>query len=87
MYIYIYTYINQISQRSTKGWLQEMGSNEEQPLRRFAVWLGGSVRSALSAVVPVKAFRRRHKSLEDDENREKPGGFSVSSPKTCKTCG
>lgn len=47
------------------GWLQEMGSNEEQPLRRFAVWLGGSLRSALSAVVPVKAFRRRHKSLEE----------------------
>ena len=67
--MYIYIYINQISHRSTKGWLQEMGSNEEQPLRRFAVWLGGSLRSALSAVVPVKAFRRRHKSLEDDETR------------------
>ena len=64
-----------------------MGANEEQPLRRFAVWLGGSVRSALSAVVPVKAFRRRHKSLEDDETRDKPRGFSVTSPKTSKKCG
>ena len=55
-----------------------MGSNEEQPLRRFAVWLGGSVRGALSAVVPVKAFRRRRKSLEDE------GNFTQGTGKRCR---
>ncbi|CAJ1364616.1 unnamed protein product [Effrenium voratum] len=47
------------------GWVQEMGSNEEQPLRRFAVWLGSSVRGAVSSVVPLAAFKRKHRSLEE----------------------
>ena len=33
------------------GWLQEMGSNEEQPMRRFAVWIGKTLRGAVSSVV------------------------------------
>lgn len=47
------------------GWLQEMGSNEEQPMRRFAVWLGSSVRGAVSSLIPLAAFRKRHRSLEE----------------------
>eukprot|EP00930_Biecheleria_cincta_P007114 TRINITY_DN10825_c0_g1_i1.p1 TRINITY_DN10825_c0_g1~~TRINITY_DN10825_c0_g1_i1.p1 ORF type:complete len:282 (-),score=43.50 TRINITY_DN10825_c0_g1_i1:101-946(-) len=46
------------------GWAQEMGSNEEQPLRRFAVWVGSSVRSIFSWVLPFVASRRRRRELE-----------------------
>lgn len=46
------------------GWLQEMGSNEEQPLRRFAVWLASSLRAAMASLLPLGIFRRRP-SLED----------------------
>lgn len=41
-----------------------MGSNEEQPLRRFAVWIGSSVRSMFSWMLPFVASRRRRRELE-----------------------
>ena len=42
-----------ISMFPGNGWLQEMGSNEEQPMRRFAVWIGKTLRGAVSSVVSL----------------------------------
>jgi len=46
------------------GWVQEMGSNEEQPLRRFAVWIGSSLRGIFSSLLPFLA-KRKNRSMEE----------------------
>eukprot|EP00929_Paragymnodinium_shiwhaense_P031440 TRINITY_DN17608_c0_g1_i5.p1 TRINITY_DN17608_c0_g1~~TRINITY_DN17608_c0_g1_i5.p1 ORF type:complete len:230 (-),score=43.39 TRINITY_DN17608_c0_g1_i5:276-965(-) len=47
------------------SWLKEMGSNEEQPLRRFAVWIYGSVKGLVTSVVPFVGSRTQRVSLEN----------------------
>merc|ERR1719433_904337 len=50
-----------------QGMAQEMGSNEEQPMRKFVVWIGGTIRGAIGALLPFLSGRgrRQQRTLED----------------------
>merc|ERR1719253_1530537 len=41
------------------GWAQEMGSNEEQPLRKFGLWVGGALKGMIGSLLPFLGTRRR----------------------------
>eukprot|EP00927_Polykrikos_kofoidii_P048931 TRINITY_DN43099_c0_g1_i1.p1 TRINITY_DN43099_c0_g1~~TRINITY_DN43099_c0_g1_i1.p1 ORF type:complete len:359 (+),score=65.26 TRINITY_DN43099_c0_g1_i1:91-1077(+) len=47
------------------GWAKEIGSNEEQPLRRFGVWVVGLLRGVVTSLLPFLRSRRRQAGLED----------------------
>merc|ERR1712176_1349641 len=39
-------------------------SNEEQPMRRFGVWIAKTIKNAVSSVVPSVAGRKQRQALE-----------------------
>jgi len=46
------------------GWAREMGSNEEQPVRKVAVWIGSTIRSSIGSMLPFLGKRRQRLDLE-----------------------
>lgn len=57
------------------GMAQEWGSNEEQPIRRFGVWVASSVKGVITSILPfLEPTRRPIGSLEEqwDLAKRKP---------------
>merc|ERR1712079_656635 len=47
------------------GWARKMGSNEEQPVRKVAVWIGNTIRSSFSSMLPFLGKRKERLELEN----------------------